>query len=61
MKTLQEIRRILTEHKEELRRKYRVKEIGVFGSFVKGGQRKGSDVDILVEFEEPPSLFDSWI
>lgn len=57
MKTLQEIRRILTEHKEELRRKYRVKEIGVFGSFVKGGQRKGSDVDILVEFEEPPSLF----
>lgn len=58
MKTFQEIRKILTEHKDELRLKYRVKEIGVFGSFVKGGQRKRSDVDILVEFEEPPSLFE---
>jgi len=34
-----------------------VKEIGVFGSFVKGEQRKKSDVDILVELEEPIGLF----
>jgi len=57
MKTLQEVKDVLKLHKEELRRKYKVKEIGVFGSFVKGEQRKKSDVDILVEFEEQISLF----
>jgi predicted nucleotidyltransferase len=35
-----------------------VKEIGVFGSFVREEQRKGSDVDLLVEFEEPIGIFD---
>ena len=58
MKTLEEIKTILTEHKEELRQKYRVKEIGIFGSFVKGRQRKRSDIDILVEFDEPVTLFE---
>jgi len=56
MKTLEEIKNILAEHKEELREKYKVKEIGIFGSYVRGEQKKGSDVDILVEFEEPVSL-----
>lgn len=49
--------RVLAEHKQELRDRFRVKEVGVFGSYVKGAQRKGSDVDILVEFEEPVGLF----
>jgi predicted nucleotidyltransferase len=54
MKTIEEIKRILKEHKEELRDRFKVKEIGVFGSYVRGEQkRKGSDIDILVEFEEP--------
>jgi predicted nucleotidyltransferase len=54
MKTIEEIIRILKEHKEELRDRFKVKEIGVFGSYVRGEQkRKGSDIDILVEFEEP--------
>lgn len=58
MKSLEEVKSILAEHKEELRRKFKVKEIGVFGSFVRGEQREGSDVDVLVEFEEVPSLFE---
>ena len=37
---------------------YRVKKLGLFGSFVKGAQRRGSDVDILVEFEQPIGLFE---
>jgi len=54
MKTIEEIKRILKEHKEELRDRFKVKEIGVFGSYVRGEQkRKESDIDILVEFEEP--------
>lgn len=32
-KTVEEIRRILEAHKEELNRGYHVKEIGIFGSY----------------------------
>mgnify|MGYP000428985205 CR=1 FL=1 len=56
MKTLEEIKEILNNNKEILREKYKVKEIGIFGSYVRREQRKKSDVDILVEFEEPVSL-----
>jgi len=58
MKKLEEIKSILAEHREELRQKYKVKRIGVFGSFVRGEQKRRSDIDFLVEFEETPSLFE---
>jgi hypothetical protein len=59
MKKIEEIKEILTEHKEELRERFKVREIGVFGSYVRGKQKKkGSDIDILVEFEEPIGLFE---
>ena len=48
--TLEEIKIILREHKDEFFRKYGVEEIGIFGSRVRGEQRKDSDIDILVEF-----------
>ena len=48
MKTLREIRKILAAHKKELKRKYTVKEIGIFGSYVREEQKKKSDIDILV-------------
>ena len=54
---LERIESILKEHKEELKEKYQVKEIGIFGSYVTGKQRKRSDVDILVEFENPIDFF----
>jgi len=56
MKSLREIKIILSRHKEELRRKYKVKELGIFGSFVRGDEKEKSDVDILVEFYEVPDL-----
>ena len=49
-KSVDEIKRILKKHESELKEKYGVKEIGVFGSYVRGEQKKGSDIDILVEF-----------
>ena len=58
MFSLEEIKKVLSEHKGELRERFKVKEIGIFGSFVRGEQGKRSDIDILVEFEEPPSLFE---
>lgn len=57
MKDLKQIRSILSKHKEELRKRYHVKEIGVFGSYVMGEQKKSSDIDILVEFEESIGFF----
>ncbi|HWR58571.1 MAG TPA: nucleotidyltransferase family protein [Thermodesulfovibrionales bacterium] len=48
--SIEEVKAILKEHKAEVVQKYRVREIGIFGSFVRGEQKKRSDVDILVEF-----------
>ncbi len=42
----------LKKHKEILK-KYGVKRIGLFGSFVRGEQKEHSDIDFLVEFEKP--------
>lgn len=58
MKTLNEIKTIIQTHKEEVRQKYKVSEIGIFGSFVRGEQKKRSDIDILVDFYEIPDLFE---
>lgn len=54
MKTLEEIKEILKKHKEEVSRKYKVSEIGIFGSFVRGDQKKRSDIDVLggMDFNE---------
>lgn len=56
MKSQKKVEEVLKQHKKDLAEKYRVKEIGVFGSYVRGEQGKRSDVDILVEFEEVPDL-----
>jgi len=37
---------------------YKVKAIGLFGSFVRGAQGLASDIDLLVDFEEGADLFD---
>ncbi len=39
-----------------MQQKYKVKEIGIFGSYVRGEQKSKSDVDLLVEFDEPSNL-----
>lgn len=52
------IRSILSEHKEELQERFKIKEIGIFGSYVRGQQSKRSDIDILVEFKEAVGLFE---
>ena len=41
-----------------LKEKFRVKKIGIFGSYSRGEQRKSSDIDILVDYYEDPSLFE---
>ncbi|MBI4548366.1 MAG: nucleotidyltransferase family protein [Ignavibacteriae bacterium] len=53
MKSLKHIKTILQQHKAELEEKFKVESIAVFGSYVRGEQTEGSDVDILVKFHEP--------
>ena len=38
---------------DEALRKYSVKKIGLFGSYARGEQKRGSDIDLLVDFERP--------
>jgi hypothetical protein len=60
MKNLAKLKNIKEELKNSeqfLKEKFLVKKIGVFGSYSRGEQRKGSDIDILVEFIDEPSLF----
>jgi predicted nucleotidyltransferase len=58
MQDVENIKRTLSRHKTELRKTFKVKTIGVFGSYVRGDQKRQSDVDLLVEFEEPVGLFE---
>jgi hypothetical protein len=53
MKTLEEVKKIIEEQKPFLRERYFVKEIGIFGSFVRGEYGGKSDIDILIDFEKP--------
>ncbi len=53
MKTLDEIKQILQTQKPYLAERYGISEIGVFGSYARREQTADSDLDILVEFEEP--------
>jgi predicted nucleotidyltransferase len=56
MTTLAEITRILEAEKERLAKQYGVKELGVFGSYVRGEQRPDSDLDLLLELERPARI-----
>ena len=51
------ILRKLNDSKEELNINYKVKTIGLFGSYVKNKQKNTSDIDFLVEFGDDADLF----
>ena len=48
---------VLRKYLPELQERYGVRSLGIFGSFVRGEQRKRSDLDVLVEFDSAPTLF----
>jgi hypothetical protein len=56
VKTIDEAKAVLKEHKAEMAQKYEISEIGIFGSFSRAEQKKKSDIDILVDFSEIPDL-----
>jgi len=56
MTELEEIKAKIKDNMPYFTDKYKVKSLGIFGSYVRGEQKKRSDLDILVEFSEPISL-----
>lgn len=54
----QEIIDIIRNNKLEITARYGVQRLGLFGSYVRGQQRKRSDIDILVSFSRDIDLFD---
>jgi len=56
MKTLEEIIKILLEHEKKLRKKYKIRSIKIFGSYVEKKQKKTSDIDLIIDFEETPTF-----
>jgi predicted nucleotidyltransferase len=54
----QEIIKIIRQKKPEIESRYGVQRLGLFGSYVKGRQKKKSDIDILVTFSRDIDLFE---
>ena len=53
---LMQIKRAIKSNKKFLKQEYGVKEIGIFGSFARGKQKRKSDIDVLVDFDKVPDL-----
>lgn len=58
MQDSEKVRSDLADLKPQLQENYPISELGVFGSYARDEQRPESDIDILVTFEQPVTLFD---
>ena len=54
----EEIKNIVSKNLPAIKEKYHIKQMGIFGSVVRGEEKSDSDVDILVEFSSPIGFFD---
>jgi len=61
MRTLEDVVSEIKRNEETIKKKFKVKEIGVFGSVVRGEGTEGSDIDIIVEFESEGKNFDNYM
>lgn len=52
---------LLRQHEPELKKRFGVAKIGIFGSFSRGEERPDSDVDVLVTFHEGKKTFDNFM
>jgi predicted nucleotidyltransferase len=57
MKTQTEVLQMLAQQKSSLLATYQITRLGIFGSYARGEQTDHSDIDILVEYEKAPSLW----
>lgn len=55
-KTFSEIRSVLKKNEKDLNKRFKIRKMGIFGSYLRGDATEESDVDILVEFEEDAGI-----
>jgi hypothetical protein len=58
MKTLNEVKEVVRQHSEVLSERYGVSVVGIFGSYVRGEEKAGSDIDLLADILKPISLLE---
>lgn len=58
MTTLEELTTLLRKNRDVISREYKAQILGVFGSYARGEQKPGSDIDMLVRFDQGATLFD---
>ena len=58
MEPTEDISTRLAQLKPRLEQEYPISELGIFGSYARGEQRSGSDLDVLITFKQPVTLFD---
>ncbi len=46
----------IKSEKQTLRKEYGVLKIGLFGSYARGEQRRGSDIDLMMSFDKKADL-----
>lgn len=61
IQTIDELLSVLKGCRQGLAERYGVRDLAVFGSYVKGNQHKRSDIDILVELEKTSKTFDNYM
>ena len=54
---MDEILRVLRSEQARLAHEYAVKSLAVFGSVARNEDAEGSDLDVLVEFDQAPGFF----
>ena len=57
MKSRDEVLKILTSQKSSLLEAYQITRLGIFGSYARCQQTDDSDIDVLVEYENAPTLY----
>ena len=50
MKQLEPIKQKLNQNLNQIKQQYQIKQLGIFGSYIRGEATENSDLDILVEF-----------
>lgn len=60
MNTAEYIIKEIQKHKDELK-KFGIKKIGLFGSYLRNEQNRKSDIDILIDFEPDKESFDNFM
>ncbi len=55
---IHDIQALIKQHRNEIRQMFKAEIIGIFGSYARGEEKAGSDVDILVNFVNGATLFD---